>query len=179
MDWGLIFQVTLAVLGVALMVGGIVAYRGSARTGVRSFAAAGIASGVVMLAIVVMAVPAYSTSDGPPGPVIDLTHGSPPPSSISSAGPGISIGEAFTSNLTGPLLVNGHLLAQDAQVRLCEWLGESFPPHCGGRSLVVQGLDLTTMNGLTSQRSVTWSDHLVQILGTVEGEVLTVAATVR
>ena len=53
MDWGFIFRVTLAVLGVALMVGGIVAYRGSARTGVRSFAAAGIASGVVMLAIVV------------------------------------------------------------------------------------------------------------------------------
>lgn len=49
MDWGLIFRVTLAVLGVALMVGGIVAYRGSGRTGVRSFAAAGIASGVVML----------------------------------------------------------------------------------------------------------------------------------
>ena len=112
MDWGFIFQVTLAVLGVALMVGGIVAYRGSARTGVRSFAAAGIASGVVMLAIVVMAVPAYSTSDGPPGPVIDLTHGSPPPGSISGVGLGISIGEAFTSNLTGPLLINGFLHAQ-------------------------------------------------------------------
>ncbi|MCH7482901.1 MAG: hypothetical protein IIC31_08760 [Chloroflexi bacterium] len=56
MDWGFIFQVTLAVLGVALMVGGIVAYRGSVGTGVRSFAAAGIASGVVMLAIVVMTV---------------------------------------------------------------------------------------------------------------------------
>ena len=55
----------MAVLGTALVAGGIVAYRGSVRTGVRSFAAAGIASGVVMLAIVVMTVPAYSTSDGP------------------------------------------------------------------------------------------------------------------
>ena len=78
----------------------------------RSFAAAGIASGVVMPAIVVMTVPAYSTSDGPPGPVIDLTDGSPPPGSISGVGPGISIGEAFTSNLTGPLLINGFLHAQ-------------------------------------------------------------------
>ena len=59
----------MAVLGTALVVGGIVAYRGSVRTGVRSFAAAGIASGVVMLAIVVMTVPAYSTSDGPQVPV--------------------------------------------------------------------------------------------------------------
>ena len=58
----------MAVLGTALVVGGIVAYRGSVRTGVRSFAAAGIASGVVMLAIVVMTVPAYSTSDGPQVP---------------------------------------------------------------------------------------------------------------
>ncbi len=71
MDWGFIFQVTLAVLGVALVVGGIVAYRGSVRSGVRSFAAAGIASGVVMLAIVVMTVPAYSTSDGPSDPVVE------------------------------------------------------------------------------------------------------------
>ena len=54
----------MAVLGTALVAGGIVVYRGSVRTGVRSFAAAGIASGVVMLSIVVMTVPAYSTSDG-------------------------------------------------------------------------------------------------------------------
>ena len=46
----------MAVLGTALVAGGIVVYRGSVRTGVRSFAAAGIASGVVMLAIVVMTV---------------------------------------------------------------------------------------------------------------------------
>ena len=71
MNWDFIFQVTLAVLGVALVVGGIVAYRGSLRRGVRSFAAAGIASGVVMLAIVVMTVPVYSTSDGPSDPVVE------------------------------------------------------------------------------------------------------------
>ena len=70
-DWGFIFQVTLAAFGAALIVGGIVAYRGSARTGVRSFAAAGIASGVVMLAIVVMTIPAYSISNGPQDPVVE------------------------------------------------------------------------------------------------------------
>ena len=70
-DWGFIFQVTLAVFGAALIAGGIVAYRSSARIGVRSVAAAGIASGVVMLAIVVTTIPAYSTSDGPPDPVVE------------------------------------------------------------------------------------------------------------
>ena len=100
------------------------------------------------------------------------------PGPISSGvGPGLSIDEALTSNLAGPLLINGHLHAQDGQVRLCELLAESFPPQCGGTVLVVQGLDLTTMNGLTSDGSVTWSDQLVQVLGTVESEVLTVAGT--
>ena len=98
---------------------------------------------------------------------------------ISGVGPGISIGEALTSKLDDPLLVNGHLHVQSGQVRLCEVLAESFPPQCGGTSLVVEGLDLTTMDGLTSEGSVTWSDQPVQVLGTVEGEVLTVAGTVR
>ena len=98
---------------------------------------------------------------------------------ISGVGPGISIGEAMTSSFDGPLLVNGHLHVQSGQVRLCEVLAESFPPQCGGTSLVVEGLDLTTMDGLTSEGSVTWSDQPVQVLGTVEGEVLTVAGTVR
>ena len=98
---------------------------------------------------------------------------------IIGVGPGLSIGEALTSNLTGPLLINGLLHAQNNQVRLCESLAESFPPQCAGRFLVVEGLDLTTMDGLTSEGSVTWSDQPVQVLGTVEGEVLTVAVTSR
>ena len=98
---------------------------------------------------------------------------------MSGVGPGISIGDASSSNLQGPLLINGHLHAEDGQVRLCEVLAESFPPQCGGRSLVVQGLDLTTRDGLTSEGSVTWSDQLVQVLGTLDGDVLTVADTVQ
>ena len=100
-------------------------------------------------------------------------------SPISGVGPGISIAEALDSNLRGPLLVNGHLHVQNDQVRLCEVLAESFPPQCAGRSLAVNGLDLMTIDGLTKEGSVTWSDQFVQVLGTVEGEVLAVAGTVR
>ena len=71
MDWGFILQVTLAALGAALTVGGFVAYRGSRRAGVRAFAAAGIASGVVILLIVGMTLPTSSTSDGSPDPVVE------------------------------------------------------------------------------------------------------------
>ena len=96
---------------------------------------------------------------------------------IIGVGPGLSIGEALASNLTGPLLINGLLHAQNGQVRLCENLAESFPPQCAGKFLVVNGLDLTSMEGLTSEGSVTWSDQLVQVLGSVEAAVLTVAVT--
>lgn len=48
MDWGIIIQLTLAILGVASIAGGIVAYRGSARTGVRVLGASTIAAGVIL-----------------------------------------------------------------------------------------------------------------------------------
>ena len=48
MDWGAVVQLTLAILGAVLIAGGIVGYRGSARTGVRAFGAAAVAGGVVM-----------------------------------------------------------------------------------------------------------------------------------
>ena len=98
---------------------------------------------------------------------------------ISGVGPGISIGQVINSNLKVPLLINGLLHVQNGEVRLCETLAESFPPQCGGRFLVVKGLDLMTMDGLSSEGSVTWSDQPVQVLGSVEDEVLTVAETVR
>ena len=98
---------------------------------------------------------------------------------VSGVGPGLSIGEASSSDLDGPLLINGHLIVLDGEVRLCELLAESFPPQCAGKSFVVEGLDLTTMVGLKTEGSVTWSDQLVQVLGSVGGEVLTVAGTVR
>ncbi len=95
---------------------------------------------------------------------------------VGGVGPGISVDDALTSNLTGPLLINGHLHVQHDQARLCEALAGSSPPRCEGKFLVVVGLDLTTIGGLTSEASVTWSDQRVGVLGTVEGEVLTVVA---
>ena len=121
---------------------------------------------VVTIASVVAAACGDDDDDPVSGPTI-------------SVGPGLSISEALTSNLTGPLLINGLLHVQNGQVRLCENLAESGPPQCAGKFLVVERLDLTTMEGLTSEGSVTWSDQPVQALGTVEGEVLTVAVTSR
>ncbi len=57
MDWGSVIWLILAVLGAASIAGGVVAYRGSAAVGVRAFAAAAIAAGVVMWAVILLTVP--------------------------------------------------------------------------------------------------------------------------
>ena len=48
MDWDTVIWLILGILGAALIVGGIIAYRGSVSTSVRAFSGAAIAAGVVM-----------------------------------------------------------------------------------------------------------------------------------
>ena len=72
MDWGAVIWIILGVLGAALIAGGIVAYRGSRRTGVRAFSAAGIAAGVVMWAIVVITIPVSSSDNKSPSPTVNV-----------------------------------------------------------------------------------------------------------
>ncbi len=98
-------------------------------------------------------------------------------------GGGLSIQEAIDSTLEGPLMVKGYLVAPEGgPVRLCSALLESYPPQCGEPSLVVEGLDLATVEGLaqTSEpdlAQVTWSDAEISILGDVEDGVITVSQT--
>jgi len=47
----------LGILGAALIVGGIVGYRKSVRTGIKTLAAASIAAGVVMWALILFTTP--------------------------------------------------------------------------------------------------------------------------
>ena len=69
MDWGFIIIAVLGITGAGLIVGGIVAYRGSARTGVRASGAAAIAAGVVMWVIITLVIPTSVTrGDGPLAP---------------------------------------------------------------------------------------------------------------
>ena len=100
--------------------------------------------------------------------------GSPKVSGL-AAGPGISIEEALASDLDEMLLVNGNLLAEGGEVRLCSALAESFPPQCGGASLQVEGVKLEEVDGLVTEGDVSWTDRPIQLLGIVEDGVLTVS----
>ena len=57
MDWGFVMILGLAIFGASLMVGGIVAYRTSAKCEIKALAAAAVASGVVMWAAVLITTP--------------------------------------------------------------------------------------------------------------------------
>ena len=70
MDWGWVMIYALGIFGAGGIAGGIVAYRGSSRTGIRSIAAASIAAGVMMWMVVLMVVPTSTNSTGPGLPVI-------------------------------------------------------------------------------------------------------------
>jgi len=92
-----------------------------------------------------------------------------------AAGPAISIDDALSSGSDEPQLVSGNLLAEGGEVRLCSALAESFPPQCGGSSLVVEGLALADVEGLVTEGDVSWTDRPIQLLGVVSDGTLTVS----
>lgn len=74
MDWGAVVWIVLGVAGAGLILGGIVAYRGSTNSGVRAASAAAMASGLAMWVVIGFTIPASSSSSGgeSPAPVISL-----------------------------------------------------------------------------------------------------------
>jgi hypothetical protein len=94
-------------------------------------------------------------------------------------GPGISIEEALETDSTEPLLVSGNLLVVNGEPRLCSALAESFPPQCGGASLLITGLDLTGIDGLVVEGDVMWTDRPIKLAGLVADGRLTMEDNAR
>ena len=82
---------------------------------------------------------------------------------------GLPLAPAGGDDTDGPILVEGFLVVRDGEVRLCESLAESFPPQCGGIAVVVEGLDITSVEDLQSEGDVLWTENMVQIGGTSMG----------
>ena len=136
---------------------------------------------LLLLPVVVLALVATACGGGDESPAA----GAEPPAATSATpssgaavpGGGLSVDEALASTLEGPLMVAGHLVASADEVRLCSALAESYPPQCGGSSLLVRGLDLATVEGLQTEGVTSWTDERFSVLGEVEHGVLTVSAT--
>ena len=128
-------------------------------------------------ASLVLAACGGSTTDGTGGSNAPAAAGVPTP------GGGLTIDEAIASTIPGPLAVKGYLVvSEDGSARLCDALLESYPPQCGGSSLTVEGLDLSTVEGLTepndpSLAQIRWTESQISLLGDVEDGTLTVSAT--
>ena len=94
------------------------------------------------------------------------------------AAPGATTTPVFIDGVSDsdePQLVTGNLLVQGGETRLCSALAESFPPQCGGPSLLVSGLDLETVAGLTTEGDVSWTDRPIVLEGVVHGDTLSVS----
>ncbi|HSL64709.1 MAG TPA: hypothetical protein VK874_08630 [Gaiellaceae bacterium] len=101
------------------------------------------------------------------------TATAPPASAV---GPGLTVAEAIESDLEGPLLVRGALVELDGTLRLCDALAESYPPQCGGASLVVDGYDIAAADGMQQASGVRWAEG-AKLLGEVDDGVLRVSPT--
>ncbi len=144
---------------------------------------------VIALAALTVAAAACGGSNGknrdaePAAPASEPSDAATPSAGAAIPSGGLSIEEAIASPLEGPLMVKGYLVAVDGEdVQLCSMLAESYPPQCGGPSLIVSGLDLETVDGLVQPddpalAGTAWSEEPVSILGEIEDDVITVSET--
>ena len=125
--------------------------------------------GLLIIGSLVLAA-CSGAEDAGPDPTVGVSPGS-------AMGPGISIKDALTADPGQPLLVNGFLFVEeDGTVTLASLMAESLPPIPGGDQLVVEGLDLGGYQFSESQ-GLRWTDDLVQVLGVLNGNTLTVSDT--
>ena len=100
-----------------------------------------------------------------------LSTGTTPTTIAGSATP-ISVGEARTMPEGSRVTIQAFVLEPDeGATTLCEVLGESFPPTCGGQTMTVDGLDIDTLPGVQSTSGgdlvapVTWTEGQVAVSG--------------
>jgi hypothetical protein len=82
----------------------------------------------------------------------------------------VSVAIAVDDELTGSVTLTGFLL-DDGQVRLCDAIMESYPPQCGGASVVVEGVDVTALDPATVEGDVAWVEQ-ASVSGQLEDGVL-------
>jgi len=101
----------------------------------------------------------------------------------------LTIEQALLAERGSTILVQGALVAPSggavSQMVLASVLLESYPPQAGGASLILKGLDLEDLVGLSStseqpdMAQVTWSDYWMVLKGVIKDGVLDVRETPR
>jgi hypothetical protein len=79
--------------------------------------------------------------------------------------------EAVEERPGGVVQVEGYIVSQRGETRLCSALLESYPPQCGDPSLRVPGPP-PRGNGVESAKGVTWTAEERRILGSLRDDEL-------
>ena len=87
----------------------------------------------------------------------------------------LTVEEALVSGRDGRLTVTGALfVVKGRPARLCSAIAESYPPQCGGASVIVEGLEPSSIPELEVEGDVAWAES-VALVGTLEDAVLRLA----
>jgi hypothetical protein len=89
------------------------------------------------------------------------------PESTSTTGaiPSFTVMELIEERPDGEVMVSGSLFNGGGGWSLCSALAESFPPQCGGFSLVIPNFDPTSYE-IVAEAGIQWSDIPATITGT-------------
>ena len=112
----------------------------------------------------------------PPAPA-DGQDGVPDSSGFIVDG-GLDISEAIAYEGIEVVAVRGYFVSAGTVARLCEVLLESFPPQCGGVSVVVSNPEALSDVVLSEQGGTQWSDEYIAVLGRIVDGELTIASNV-
>lgn len=124
------------------------------------------------LTLALLLVLAACAADGASSPSVPKAHtGEPVLVVVVDGDPrdaGMSVAEALAHRPTDDVVaVSGALfVGADGSVLLCDAIAESYPPQCGGERILVDGLDLASVDFETAN-GVRWAES-VTLLGSVE-----------
>lgn len=104
-----------------------------------------------------------------------LSCGQDPDETVDGSDPTGPIGveQAVAQTPEGPVTVRGFVIEAAGEVRMCAVVLESYPPQCGDPSFHVEGLEVATMEGATTEGNVSWVDQ-AEVTGEFDGETLIV-----
>ncbi|MGI9649067.1 MAG: hypothetical protein ACR2OI_11155 [Acidimicrobiia bacterium] len=91
---------------------------------------------------------------------------------------GLTVTDALASDVAGTLAVQGFLLVNAEEARLCEALAESYPPQCGGTSIVITGYEEMVSVPVVNAQGISWTDDLATFFGEIVDGTLVVDPTV-
>lgn len=102
-----------------------------------------------------------------------------PPADVVEPDPGVAVPLALADSAdaegAGPVAIEGFFIDDGQEAHLCGALLESFPPQCGGPSLVIANPEQLIDVVLVEDGGTRWSETYITVVGEIVGGILTVA----